>query len=114
MENDQPSEVMKRYGSYAMVTGASEGIGRAFAEKLASVGVNVVLVARREDQLNALASELEGRYGILCPVIQADLSSEEQVAHVLQLTDTLDIGLVVCNAGFGTAGNFWRVTSKQS
>lgn len=106
MENDQSSEVMKRYGSYAMVTGASEGIGRAFAEKLASVGLNVVLVARREDQLNALASELEGRYGVLCPVIQADLSSDEQVAHVLQLTDTLDIGLVVCNAGFGTAGNF--------
>ena len=105
MKNEQSSAMVQRYGSYAMVTGASEGIGRAFAEKIASVGLNVVLVARREDRLNALASELESRYSILCPVIQADLSSEEQIAHVLQLTDTLDIGLVVCNAGFGTAGN---------
>lgn len=106
MGNDQSSAMVRRYGTYAMVTGASEGIGRAFAEKLASVGLNVVLLARREDRLNELARELEGRYSVLCPVIQADLACEEQVAHVLQLTDTLDIGLVVCNAGFGTAGNF--------
>lgn len=106
MKNNHLNAQVQRYGPYAMVTGASEGIGRAFAEILASMGKNVVLVARREELLNALAKELEGRYGVFCPVVQTDLSSEEQFEHLLQLTDTLDIGLVVCNAGFGTAGNF--------
>lgn len=69
MENDHLAPLVKRYGPYAMVTGASEGIGRAFAEKLASMGMNVVLVARREDRLNLLATELEGRYSVSCPVI---------------------------------------------
>ncbi len=106
MENDHLAPLVKRYGPYAMVTGASEGIGRAFAEKLASMGMNVVLVARRKDRLNLLATELEGRYSVSCPVIQADLSSDKQVDNLLQVTDSLDIGLVICNAGFGTAGDF--------
>lgn len=106
MKNDRLGALVNRYGSYAMVTGASEGIGRSFAEELARAGMNVVLVARREDRLNALAKELEARHRILCPVVNADLSSGEQVEGLLQLTDQLDIGLVVCNAGFGTAGDF--------
>jgi uncharacterized protein len=90
-----------------MVTGASEGIGQCFAEELAKAGMNVVLVARRQDRLNALAKALEVKYKILCPVIQADLSNKEQLEGLLQITNKLDIGVLVCNAGFGTAGNFW-------
>jgi len=59
VKNDRLVALVKRYGPYAMVTGASEGIGRSFAEELARAGMNVVLVARREDRLNALAKELE-------------------------------------------------------
>jgi short-subunit dehydrogenase len=106
MEIDRLKALPKRYGAYALVTGASEGIGRSFAEELAKVGMNVVLVARRQDRLNALAKSLEAKYPILCPVIAADLSSTEQLEGLLLITDELDIGLVVCNAGFGTAGNF--------
>jgi short-subunit dehydrogenase len=89
-----------------MVTGASEGIGQCFAEELAKAGMNVVLVARRREKLNALAMALEAKYKIICPVIQADLSNTEQLEDLLEITDKLDIGLLVCNAGFGTAGNF--------
>ncbi len=96
----------KRYGAYAMVTGASEGIGQCFAEELAKAGMNVVLVARRQDRLDALARALEAKYKVLCPVIVADLSSAEQLDGLLEITDKLDMGLLVCNAGFGTAGNF--------
>jgi short-subunit dehydrogenase len=95
-----------RYGPYALVTGASEGIGQAIAEELAQSGINVVLVARREDVLNKLAQRLESQYGVLCPVIGADLSKSEDIEKIFQITDRLEIGLVVCNAGFGTAGNF--------
>ncbi len=106
MKTSFSSEFAKRYGLYALVTGASEGIGRCFAEELAKAGVNVVLVARREDLLHTLATHLEGTYGVLCPVIGADLASPEQVEDVFQITDQIDVGLIVCNAGFGTAGNF--------
>jgi hypothetical protein len=95
-----------RYGPYALVTGASEGIGQSVAEELAQSGINVVLVARREDVLNKLAQRLENQYGVLCPVIGADLSKSEDIEKMFQITDRLEIGLVVCNAGFGTAGNF--------
>ncbi|MEY3262845.1 MAG: hypothetical protein RL717_322 [Pseudomonadota bacterium] len=96
----------RRYGPYALVTGASEGIGASFAEELAKAGLNIVLVARREDRLQELARHLEAKYGVLCPVICADLSNSEDVEKIFQITDQIDLGLVVCNAGFGTAGNF--------
>lgn len=95
-----------RYGPYALVTGASEGIGEAFAENLAKSGINVVLVARREDVLHKLAARLESQYGVLCPVVGVDLSKSEEIDKMFRITDALEIGLVVCNAGFGTAGNF--------
>jgi uncharacterized protein len=106
MTNSRLDSLSKRYGAYALVTGASQGIGHCFAEALAQAGMNVVLVARQEDRLSALAVELEARYNILCPVITADLSCEEDVEGLIELTNHLDIGLVVCNAGFGTAGDF--------
>jgi len=106
MENDRLNGFPNRYGSYAVVTGASEGIGQSFAEELAKAGMNVVLVARRQDRLNTLAQELEGKYKVMCPVIVADLSSTEQLEGLLQITGKLDVGLLICNAGFGTAGNF--------
>lgn len=106
MNNLINSNFAKRYGPYALVTGASEGIGASFAEELAKRGLNVVLVARREDRLSELANRLEANYGVLCPVICADLSNSEDIQAMFNITDRIDIGLVVCNAGYGTAGNF--------
>jgi hypothetical protein len=100
------NDFARRYGPYALVTGASEGIGRAIAEQLAKSGINVLLVARRENLLNKLAQQLEKQYGVLCPVVSADLSKSEDIDKLFRITDDLEIGLVVCNAGFGTAGNF--------
>jgi short-subunit dehydrogenase len=99
-------EFVSCYGPYALVTGASDGIGASFAEELAKFGMNVVLVARREDRLHALAQHLEDKYNVLCPVIKADLSRPEELEAMFQISSSIDIGLVVCNAGFGTAGNF--------
>ncbi|NBW48746.1 MAG: SDR family NAD(P)-dependent oxidoreductase [Betaproteobacteria bacterium] len=99
-------EFAARYGPYALVTGASEGIGRSFAMELAKTGLHLVLVARRADLLQALAKTLEASYGVRCLVIAADLSRSEDVDSLYQQIQALDIGLVVCNAGFGTAGNF--------
>lgn len=94
----------RRYGPWAVVTGASEGIGRAFAHHLASQGLQLVLVARREPALQALAAELHRLHGTPCVVFAADLSDLDSVHRLAERTVALDVGLLVAAAGFGTSG----------
>jgi short-subunit dehydrogenase len=95
-----------RYGPWALVTGASDGIGLAFARHLAAEGLNLVLVARREKALEALAVELKQAHGVQCRVLAADLSDLEAVHRLADATADLDLGLLVAAAGFGTSGLF--------
>ena len=97
---------LQQYGPWALITGASDGIGRALAEQIAAAGINVALVARNEVLLRALAAELEARHRIETAVLAADLADNDAVAHVETATDGLDIGLVVLAAGFGITGTF--------
>ena len=71
-----------RYGPWAVVTGASDGIGLAFSEELAAIGLNLVLVARRADRLYALSTDLRSKYGTETVVVPADLSTPEGLATV--------------------------------
>jgi hypothetical protein len=93
-----------RYGAWAVITGASDGIGRAFAQRLAQDGLNLVLVARRADRLEALAAELRQRHGIQTRVLPADLAHPDAVQRVLDDTADLEVGLLVACAGYGTTG----------
>jgi uncharacterized protein len=102
----QGIELRQRCGPWAVVTGASEGIGRAFATRLAEAGVSLVVVARREDALRDLASELSRRHGIETLVLAADLAKSSGVDAVVARTEALDVGLLVAAAGFGTSGPF--------
>jgi hypothetical protein len=95
-----------RYGSWAVVTGASDGIGREAAVYLAEAGVNVVLVARRQARLDELAGELEQRFGVHTRVVAADLGAPAGVEALLASTQSLEVGLLVASAGFGTSGAF--------
>ena len=89
------------YGPWAVVTGASSGIGRAFAEHLAAEGVNLVLASRSTDRLESLGEELSRAHGIEYRVITVDLSKPESAAGLIAATSDLDIGLLVSNAGGG-------------
>jgi short-subunit dehydrogenase len=98
------ADFLSRYGPVALVTGASSGIGTAFAEALAAKGFDLVLVARRVDRLNALAETLGKVHGINAHVLEADLSRTDASQCILDATSTRDIGLVISNAGFGLKG----------
>lgn len=93
-----------RYGPWAVVTGASAGIGREFAAQCAQRGLNVVLVARREAPLRELASQLERQHGVSTRVIAADLTQVDQLMRLGDQTADLDVGLLINNAGTGAYG----------
>lgn len=94
------------YGPWALVTGASSGIGQEFARQAAANGINVVLVARREDRLNDVAADLMSTYGVQTRVLALDLSQDGILGKIAAATDDLDIGFVVSNAGAGNPGPF--------
>lgn len=95
-----------KYGPWALVTGASSGIGRQFARHLASRGLNLALVARRGAILEGLGHELSGTTGVATKAIAADLVQPDAAAHVIRETEELEIGLVVSNAGAELHGAF--------
>lgn len=94
------------YGPWALVTGASSGIGKEFCWQLATQKVNLVLVAREKEALERLARELQGKYGIKTKVIVSDISQSNFLEQIIAVTDSLEIGLLVNNAGFALTGNF--------
>jgi short-subunit dehydrogenase len=100
------SAYLDRYGPTALVTGASSGIGRAFAEILAARGFNLVLPARRIDRLEVLAERLEDKFRISVMPLEIDLTDPTAAHRILDATATIDIGLLVSNAGFGLKGAF--------
>jgi short-subunit dehydrogenase len=106
MAKNNAASFAARYGPWALVTGASRGLGAEFARQLAARGLNLVLAARSEDRLKELAHMLEREYHISVKVIAIDLSRGDLLDPVKKAVDSLEIGLLVNNAGLSTVGPF--------
>ena len=109
----KPSKFAKQYGPWAIVTGASSGIGAEFARQLAAEGLNLVLAARREELLRSVAEEVERRHGIATRCVVVDLSEDSSVDELSTKVRDLDIGLVVSNAGTGQPGHYLEQDHRE-
>src|SRR6266403_2448285 len=96
----------KQFGPWALITGASSGIGKEFARQIAASGINIVLVARRQALLKEAGAEFSKDYGVEHRVVALDLADDGFMGKLASVTDDLDIGLVISNAGTGSPGRF--------
>lgn len=102
-------------GKWALITGASAGIGVALARELAAGGTNLVLTARRRDRLAGLAGELSSKHGIRTLVCVTDLAQDSGPQEIFAFTEDKGIGidLLVNNAGFGAYGEFQKMKADR-
>ena len=99
----------KRFGPWALVTGASSGIGKEFARQIAASGIHVALVGRREPLLRTVGAECTRASGVQHRIIPLDLSEPDFLPVLADATRDLDVGLVVSNAGTGNPGEFLKL-----
>jgi uncharacterized protein len=102
----QPVRFQGQYGPWAIVAGASEGLGAAWAEGLAARKLNLVLIARRGDRLQDLAARLHDQHGIDTRTLALDLADVTAPTAILAATTDLDIGLLIYNAARSVIGPF--------
>jgi len=98
-----------QFGPWALVTGASSGIGNEFARQIAASGINVVLVARRDALLAELGRAISQEFDVQYRALAMDLSQEGFIAGLADATHDIDIGLVVSNAGTANPGEFLKL-----
>lgn len=108
MKKSQP-----KYGQWALVTGASAGIGLEFSKQLAAQEYNVFLVSRDELRLKKAKSEIEISYDIKVEILALDLLSDGAAEKLNEATINLDLGLAVLNAGMEASGNYTRIPLEQ-
>lgn len=102
----EKNRLKNNYGPWAIVTGASSGIGQELAVRLAEAGLNLIINARRLAQLDELAKKLQSTYAVDVKVVASDVGEPEGIEKIIKATQGLEVGLLVVSAGFGTSGLF--------
>ncbi len=107
------SAFKEKYGPWAVIAGASEGLGAAFTRALAQRGLNVIPVARRSDLLEILSNEVRQEYGVQVKPLVLDLASSDVLEQISKETDDLEVGLMVYNVGLSLIGTFLHRTIED-
>lgn len=105
----KPALDKRQFGPWALVTGASSGIGKEFARQIAAADINVVLVARREALLAEVGHGISKHFPVEHRSLAMDLSQEDFLTRLSDAINDLDIGLIVSNAGTGNPGEFLKL-----
>ena len=100
------SDFFDKYGPWAMVTGAAEGLGEGFADELAKQGLSLLLVDRQAELLESTADKLREQHGVEVKTLAVNLTDADFLSKITAVTDTLDLGLLVSNAALGQVGPF--------
>ena len=106
LSSSEKDRLRTRYGPWALVTGATSGIGLELAERLAECGLDLIINARSRDRLEQVANRLRSQYNVQVVVIDADLGENADVEKLIDLSGSKEVGLLVLSAGFGTSGPF--------
>jgi short-subunit dehydrogenase len=94
----------EKYGPWALISGASEGVGRALARRIAAEGIHCILIARRQGPLDELALEIGREFGVECVAASIDLAAPDACAQITAMAGDREIGLYVSNAGSDPEG----------
>lgn len=98
----------ERHGPWALIVGGSEGIGEQLADKLGAEGIHLVLVARKPDVLAATAAKLRASHGVDVRTLSYDASADDLLERTRELTDDVEVGLLIHNVGGGGGGRFFE------
>ena len=100
------SKFEEKYGSWALIAGGSQGIGEAFAYQLAKKGMNLILIARRKELLESIASRLAKNFKIQVRTLSLDLAQPDMLNQIKQISEDIDVGILVYNAAIIPIGYF--------
>ncbi|MBF04543.1 MAG: short-chain dehydrogenase [Flavobacterium sp.] len=106
LSNKEKARLRTKYGEWAVVTGASSGIGLELATQLANAGFNIVLIARNSEKLQEVKNRLKANTTIEIKIVNVDVSETEGIDQIIEATKGLKVGLLIASAGYGTSGNF--------
>lgn len=106
LNEKEKNRLKKKYGTWAVITGASSGIGRELAYNLATAGFDLVLSARNLQVLEEMKDDLERKWNVKVEIVAADATTSEGRNRLIEATETIDVGLLIVSAGYGTSGLF--------
>lgn len=106
LSSKEKNRLKNKYGQWAIITGSSSGIGLELASQLASAGFNLIINSRHFEKLQEVEKQLKSNSKIEVKIVAADLSETEGIDKIIRATQSLNIGLLVVSAGYGTSGNF--------